>query len=233
MDRKRFERAVRTYWEVRMRQKRSQEEKGGQDVGTRGEVTGGKHMDALAEAFVDAGFSAKTIYKAKKVELPGYLRPSKKWDLVVMHEDQLAAAIEFKSQVGSFGKNANNRTEEVIGSATDFWLAYENGLLGETRPWLGYFLMLEEHAESAKPVVTRDLDFPIEALFTDSSYKLRYEILCRRMVEEGLYDAACLVTSSADPQTPIHEPARDLGFDNFLDRVRVRAGELIKQLPLN
>jgi hypothetical protein len=236
MDRERFEKAVRTYWEVRMQQRRRQEKKGGKDIGTRSEVTGGKHMDALAEvlaeAFVDVGFSSETIYKAKKVELPGYLRPSKQWDLVVMHEDQIAAAIEFKSQVGSFGKNANNRTEEVIGVATDFWKAYEKGLLGETRPWIGYFLMLEEHAESTRPVATHKLDFPIEEAFADSSYKKRYEILCRRMVEEGLYDAACLVTSSADPATPIHEPAKDLGFDNFLDRIRERAEQLIKQQRL-
>ena len=89
--------------------------------------------------------------------------------------------------------------------------------------------MLEEHAESTRPVKTHKLSFPIEEIFTDSSYKVRYEILCRRMVAEGLYDAACLVTSSADPRSPIHEPAEDLGFDNFLDRIRERAEQLIKQ----
>ncbi len=236
MDRERFEKAVRTYWEVRMRQAKKQKKEGKSDTGGRGQATGGKQLDAMAEvlreAFVDAGFSSKTIYKAKKIELPGYFRPAKRWDLLVMHEGQLAAAVELKSQVGSFGNNFNNRAEEVIGAAVDFWKAYEKDLLGKTRPWLGYFLMLEEHAKSTRPVKTRKLGFPIEEAFTDSSYKARYEILCRRMVEEGLYDAACLVTSSANPKAPIHEPAEDLGFDNFLDRIRERAAEQIRQLRL-
>lgn len=236
MDRKRFENAVRSYWQVRMEQRGRQEIKGGKDAGTRSEVTGGKHMDALAdvlvEAFVDAGFSGEGIHKAKKVELPGYFRHSKNWDLVVIHRDQLAAAIEFKSQVGSFGNNANNRFEEVIGSAVDFWTAYRKGMLGKTRPWLGYFVMLEEHPDSIRPVKTHRLGFPIDEAFTDSSYKTRYEIICRRMVAEGLYDAACLVTSSADPESPIHEPAVDLGFDNFLNQIRGRAEQLIEQQRL-
>jgi hypothetical protein len=33
----------------------------------------------------------------------------------------LVATVEVKSQVGSFGNNFNNRVEEAIGSATDFW----------------------------------------------------------------------------------------------------------------
>lgn len=237
MDRERFEKAVRLYWEVRVNQAKKQKKKGKKDTGSRGQVTGGKHMDALAdvlvEAFVDAGFSSKSIHKAKRVELPGYFRPSKKWDLVVIHEDQLAAAIEFKSQVGSFGNNANNRFEEGVGSAVDFWAAFDKGLLGKTRPWLGYFVMLEEHTKSTRPVKTRKLGLPIDEVFTDSSYKNRYKIFCRRMVEEGLYDAACLVTSSANPKSPIYEPAEDLGFDNFLDQIRRRADDLIQQLSFH
>lgn len=234
MDRERFERAVRSYWDVRTEQQRRQEARGKTDAGNRGAVTGGAQMNALAEvleeAFVDVGFSPQTIFRAAKVELPGYFRPSKRWDLVVMHDDQLAAAIEFKSQVGSFGNNFNNRSEEVIGSATDFWTAYEKGLLGDTRPWLGYFLMLEEKPGSTRPVPLRKLGFEVDARFEGASYKDRYALLCKRMVEEGLYDAACFVTSSQDPTLPIHEPVPELGFDSFLDKIRERAAELIESL---
>ena len=62
------------------------------------------------------------------VTLPGYFRPTKLWDLVVIYEGRLVAAIELKSQVGpSFGNNFNNRTEEAIGTAHDFWTAYREG----------------------------------------------------------------------------------------------------------
>lgn len=36
----------------------------------------------------------------------------------------LLAVIEFKSQLGSYGNNFNNRAEEAIGSSVDFWMAF-------------------------------------------------------------------------------------------------------------
>jgi hypothetical protein len=77
----------------------------------------------------------------KRIELPGWFRAEKKWDLVIVHDDQLLAAMEFKSQIGpSFGNNFNNRTEEALGSATDIWAAYREGAFKpSSRPFLGYF----------------------------------------------------------------------------------------------
>ena len=61
------------------------------------------------------------------MELPGFYRPTKKWDLVVVRDGRLCAAIEMKSQVGpSFGNNFNNRTEEAVGSSVDLWRAYQS-----------------------------------------------------------------------------------------------------------
>jgi hypothetical protein len=42
-----------------------------------------------------------------------------------------------------------------------------------------------------------------------------YQILCRRLVRERLYDAACFITSSAGSTSPIHQPDPDLSFDQF------------------
>lgn len=234
MEQKRFEEAVRSYWDVRAKQQERQRRSGKADAGMRGAVTGGAQMDALAqlmeETFVGAGFSPETIYRQTNVELPGYYRPGKKWDLVVIHEDELAAAIEFKSHVGpSFGNNFNNRVEEAIGSASDVWVAYREGRFGKTRPWLGYVLLLEEHPKSIEPVAVREPLFDVEDVFVGASYKQRYEILCRRLLSERLYDAACFVTSSADPQAPIHEPAEDLTFGNFVAQIRGRAAQLVAE----
>ncbi len=189
-------------------------------------------MDAMAELmesiFIDAGFTPSSISRRSAVELPGYFRPQKKWDLVVVHGDALAAAIEFKSQVGpSFGNNYNNRTEEAIGSAVDIWTAYREGLFGTTRPWLGYLFLLEEAAKSTKPLPVKQPLFAVDPEFHEASYKGRYEILCRRLVSEGLYDATCLVTTSNDNTSPIHEPAEDLSFANFACAIRSRAAALL------
>ena len=190
-------------------------------------------MDAIAmlleEVFLEAGFPPESISRASRLELPGYYRAEKKWDLVVVHEDQLAAAIELKSQVGpSFGNNFNNRSEEAIGNASDIWIAYREERFGKTRPWLGYLFLLEEHPKSTSPVGVKEPFFPVEDVFRGASYKKRYELLCRRLVLERLYDAACFVTSSADPKSQIHEPAHDLSVENFIQQIRGRAAQLIQ-----
>jgi hypothetical protein len=71
-------------------------------------------------------------------------------------DGRFLAGIEFKSQVGSFGNNYNNRTEESIGSAVDLWAAYREGAFEPSaRPWLGYLMLLEEAAGSIAPVTMR------------------------------------------------------------------------------
>lgn len=189
-------------------------------------------MDGIAELveeyFVEAGFDPDSIGRSTSVELPGYFRPEKKWDLVVIHRDSLAAAIEFKSQVGpSFGNNYNNRTEEAIGSATDIWTAYREGRFGETRPWLGYLFLLEEHPKSTSPVRVREPWFDVESVFLNASYKKRYEIFCQRLVRERLYDSACFLTSSASSRAPIREPLAELNFASFVSAIKARAAALL------
>jgi len=231
VNQKRFEAAVRDYWRVRTSQQQKQVMSGKVDEGTRGAVTGGAHMDSMAklmaEIFLDAGFPARSISRSSAVELPGYFRPEKKWDLVVVHEGSLAAAIEFKSQVGSFGNNYNNRVEEGIGNAVDVWTGYREGLFGESRPWLGYLMLLEEAPKSTAPVKNREPFFKVDPELKNASYKKRYEIYCRRLVRERLYDAACFLTSSADPTSKIHEPAADLSFATFMAAIRARAAALL------
>jgi Restriction endonuclease XhoI len=64
-------------------------------------------------------------------------------------------------------------------------------------------------------------------LFVRRSYKKRYEILCRRLILERLYDAACFVTAAADPASAINEPAPDLSFTTFASAIRARATGLL------
>lgn len=110
--------------------------------GRRKEVTSGGHMAVfeglLYDLLVDSGLPETAIYTGKSAELPGYYRPSKEWELVVLQEGDPVAAIEFKSQRSSFGNNWNNRVEEVVGTATDFRTAMEKGVIDSpVRPWLG------------------------------------------------------------------------------------------------
>ena len=128
----RIQEAVSKYWRTRTAQRDRQQKSGASDQGLRSAVTGGAQMDGFVEVFADliadAGMPRRSIARKKAVELPGFFRPTKEWDLVVVYDHKLAAAIEAKSQVGpSFGNNFNNRTEEALGSAVDLWTALREG----------------------------------------------------------------------------------------------------------
>ena len=116
-------------------------------------------MALVRDVLVQNGIQEKKIFFDSDLELPGYFRPNKKWDLLVVDRKELVLAIEFKSQVGpSFGNNFNNRTEEAMGTALDLWTAYREGVFGAQKaPWLGYFMVLEDCKKSNKPVKVRSL----------------------------------------------------------------------------
>jgi hypothetical protein len=217
--------AVRFYWQTRSRQLEKQRKAGGSDQGLRSAVTGGAQMNGfiglLTKLVAEAGIERTHIYYEQSLELPGYFRPSKKWDFIVVVKGQLVAALEAKSQVGpSFGNNFNNRTEEAMGSALDLWTAFREQAFGSAmRPWVGYMFLLEECARSTTPVGVKEPHFKVFPEFQNSSYAKRYELFCRRLVLEKHYDSAAFLMSN--PEKGVNgsyaEPATDLGFQAFAD----------------
>lgn len=218
--------AIHFFWTTRRRQHRRQGTASERrDAGTRGAVTGGAQLNGMvrlvARVIGEAGLPGASIYFAERgtTYLPGFFRPHKAWDLLVVAGCHLLACIEFKSQVGSFGNNFNNRTEEALGSATDLWTAYRDGAFRDSpRPWLGYFMLLEDAPKSTTPVKVYEPHFPVFHEFRDASYAKRYELLCLKLVRERLYDAACFLMSEAQggmARGDYREPCRELSFVRF------------------
>ncbi len=108
-----------------------------------------------------------------------------------------ASRNELKSQVGpSFGNNFNNRTEEAIGTAHDFWTAYREEAFGkQPRPFVGWLMLVEDAEESRSPVANATPHFPVFPEFDGASYLKRYDILCQKLVQEQLYTTAALIAS--------------------------------------
>lgn len=203
-------------------------------------MTGGKHADGfvklIASIVEDAELPNPEVLVHTSVKkhrtLPGYFRPCKEWDVVVTSKDQLVAVVEVKSQVGSFGNNFNNRVEEALGSATDFWTAYRAGVFKpSSKPWLGYLFMLEEQPASLRPTKRIDLrPFGVDEKFQQLSYAHRYEVVCERMVREMLYDSACFITSNATDglKGKFRQPNQELGIKNFAISLHARAAAFAK-----
>jgi hypothetical protein len=119
--------------------------------------------------------------------------------MLVLNKGILVAALEFKSQVGpSFGNNFNNRAEEAIGTAHDFWIAYREGAFGKDapKPFVGWFMLLEDASASRSPVRDFSPHFDLFPEFEHASYADRYNILCRKLVQEQLFTAASVILSS-------------------------------------
>ncbi|MCP5002625.1 MAG: restriction endonuclease [Planctomycetes bacterium] len=227
--------AVAHYWETRLSQLERQQQSGRVDAGLRSAVTGGAQMDGFVELFtrlvVSTGLDINLVHRKRALELPGFFRPTKEWDLLVVKDGKLIAAIEAKSQVGpSFGNNFNNRTEEAMGCALDLWTAYREGVFHTSQqPFLGYFFMLEDCASSRKPVRVKEPHFSVFPEFKDASYMKRYEIFCRKLVLERHYTASAFITSDRDngPQGEFATPLDELSVENFAHILVAHVGGFI------
>ncbi len=150
--------------------------------------------------------------------LPGYYRHEKEWDTAVVHDGELLAAIEYKSQASSFGNNLNNRTEEALGSNTDLIQAYEEGLFAPSpQPWIGYLFLMADVEESREPKSLREPNFDADDAFKSASYVDRMEILMTRMVRQRLVDNAAFILSDPERGTngEFWEPNEELQFNRF------------------
>ncbi len=219
--------AVRYFWQTRSNQGLRQGTRTGRrDYGNRTVATGGKQLDGFAELvaalLVEHGVPADAVLRTGRANLtlPGFFRPTKRWDLLVVIGDALLAAVEFKSLCGpSFGNNYNNRIEEAVGSSTDLWTAYREGVFqASPRPFLGYLLLLEEADASirpTKPISVRTAK--IAPPFRGASYADRCKESVRRLLRERCYDGACLLLSNKQDgmRGAYREPAGDLSFGKF------------------
>ena len=246
-----FHSAIEHWWAVKNKAARKASKQGG----ARDQNLTGKNLDGfiltITKFLVDLGVDEKDIYVGGHLSklaaiLPSYFRPSKNWDIVVVSHSRfcsekrmarptLHAAIEFKSQDKSIGNNQNNRMEESLGNACDFWHSYEAQLFSDLlpRPWLGYFFVGKYAEEDHGPTeirqphfLTRDVFRGGPDKFTDvpkflgPSYAQRYRIFLEQMVGKRLYDAGAFLTTHEGMagKKPNHEfRFPEFGAKNFLN----------------
>ncbi len=195
--------AIRAFWGNREAARLKQLESGKADQGERAGVTAGKNMDGflvLVQNIVHMNGleHAQIAINRSVLTLPGFFRPTKLWDMLILDQGELIAALEFKSHIGpSFGNNFNNRAEEAIGTAHDLWTAYREGAFGPSNSSPPSFRMRDPPPGTYSKTVSlcpADHSFNV----TLSSYVERYNILCRKLVQEQLYTAASVIVSPRD-----------------------------------
>lgn len=226
--------AIAAYWAAKDEQRAAAEAVSSTAEGSAKAVRGGGHFNPvanlLARFFTDAGYPAESIAASGvKTVLSAYFRPNKAWDLVVVHKGVLVAAIELKALGGpSYGNNYNNRVEEALGNAVDVAHANRAQLVGKEKPWLGYFFLLDDSPEARQPREPRTNPMlPIPPEWPVLSFRERFSLTGRRLVEEGLYDAVCYVSASASQPKP-SEPEPLLDWRHFAASIEARLTYLSK-----
>lgn len=140
---------------------------------------------------------ANLLLQDESVSLPGHFSATKSWDIVVVNEDRLIAAIKFHFLFNtSRSVGADCDFDEILSSAMELRAAYRKGVFGETRaPFVGYLMHLEDAPGSRTPVKDVSPNFPVFPEFKDASYAERYNILCKKLMAEQLYTAATVILS--------------------------------------
>ena len=193
----------------------------------KGGTRSGRHIAPLASAIVEdmvgVGYDSDSVYLDDvNVTLPGWFRPSKKWDITAFEGDVLVAAIELKSISSSFGNNANNRAEEALGSASDVSYATRNHLLepNDLPPNFGYVLLIRKTKESSSK---RDLRaqsrYAFDKEFEDSSYIERFTILGKRLLRERIYQAVWVAVVDLE-SGEVTEPDPLMTYDKFVAHLK-------------
>lgn len=155
--------------------------------------------DLVMQIFQDAGMPRSAM--VTEPFLPGYYRARKRWDLAIRYKGALVGALEFKSQVGSVGKNINNRFEEALGTATDTWAAQKKfEAYGEVPPWLGYVFVLREDEETETTNRPTTALFPSDDAFQGMSYNERYQEMLRRFMGDNIYQGGWFITTKVDDE---------------------------------
>jgi Restriction endonuclease XhoI len=224
--------AVANYWKVKAGQLAAAQAAGSTAEGTSKAVRGGGHFAPIAaliaQFFLEADYPVGSIGTTKpSTTLPGYFRPTKDWDLVVIHRGVLVAAVELKALGGpSFGNNYNNRLEEALGNSIDLTRANLEQLVGPEPPWLGYFFVMEDHPRSKRPGGRPSgKQFISGSEWTGRSYQDRFVLTGERMLDEKMYDAVCYIVSSGDNPGPI-EPSVRMDWRHFSAALQARISYL-------
>ncbi len=223
-----MKRALLRSYDLRIHAEEMQLERGTIDVGTRSQVTAGKHLDEVVGMMAGEliGFAAgngSVFYGKNGVDIPGWFRASKQWDILAFKGDQLIAGIELKSVSSSYGNNLNNRLEEAIGEAVDAKFANDRGLINHVIPPLMCYALIvkkEKESESIRKNPSSS-HFPVDPVFEGTSYLDRFRIMCERLRREGIYGAVWFVI--VDPENgAVEEPVPELSYEAFLHELKAK-----------
>lgn len=217
--------ALRTFWGVR----RGSTAGGRTAAAQLRIVRGRKHLEALydlvplllrqaeAAAGVEPGSRLRIV---RGCTIPGAFCDAKQWDIGILDGDHVVAMIEFTTQAASFRSNASNRMIEIVGAATDLRTAVASGVLGDARPWIGYFCLLEDGVQTRQLRHRRQPNIPGTFTAPRVTIAERFRYSMERLKTQGLVDGATLVLSAPRKDGRFRDGSPELGLQVFTSDLR-------------
>ncbi|GAA1080373.1 PaeR7I family type II restriction endonuclease [Nocardiopsis metallicus] len=231
--RREFNLAVAKYWQLKQEQSERAKNQDRTSPGTTSSTRAGNYFTGVAELigkfFLDVGYPRASVQFRQDhgLEVLGYYRPQKQWDVMVTSGNTLVAAFDLKALSGpSFGRNYNSRFHEALGNAIDVNRAHLEELYPGEKPWIGYFFIMEEH-KNPRPTGRpgKGPELPLVPSLKRTSYQDSYAIFCNRLLDERVYDTVCYVTSAQENDAP-KEPVESLNWARFAASVNSRISYL-------
>ena len=187
----------------------------------------GRHIAPLAMKIAEdmkrVGYDQDSIFLDDvNTTLPGYFRPSKKWDITAFEGGALVAAIELRNVVCVLGDSVDSTAEDALGSAADVDYAMRGHLLGpnDLPPNFGYVLIVRKTPESTRPSrIGAKSRYVFDEEFENSSYVDRFTILGKRLLRERIYQAVWVAAVDLENGV-VEEPDPLMTYDKFVAHLK-------------
>ncbi len=182
----------------------------------------------VSRLLVDNDLPDARVHTRHELELPGFFMPTRKWDMVVMHEGRLVAALGIKARTAQASENGLvAMTEEAICTGKEMDTLCRRQAFGPgLRPWFGWLVLQEDSPAITRPAPATATFFRILPEYRNSSQAERCERLLRELERHRLFDACALLLCNEERKESgdYREPARDLGIKPFLAHLAGHAG---------
>ncbi|WP_257461319.1 PaeR7I family type II restriction endonuclease [Archangium lipolyticum] len=160
------------------------------------------------------------VHTSHEMKLPGFFTPARKWDMVVMHEGRLVAALGIRAWAGPPSEHGLvAMAEEAICTGKEMdTLSRQQAFGSGLRPWFGWLVLLKDSPAITQPAPATATFFRLLPEYRNSSQAERCERLLRELERHRLFDACSLLLCNEERKQPgyYREPTRDLGIKRFL-----------------
>lgn len=182
----------------------------------------------VSRILADNGLPAARVHAGQGLALPGFFLPTRPWDIVVMHEGRLVAALAIRARTARSLENGFvTLGEEALCTGKEMDALCRRQAFGPgLRPWSGWLVFLEDGPALTQPVTVAPTLLQAVPEYRHGTHAEWYELLLRKLERERLFDTCALLLcpEELEQSGSYREPALELGGRRLLAHLASHAG---------